>query len=130
MRAFLGLVLVIVLITTSVVDIRDRRIPNSLILFGALPIFLQPNLFIILVLVFALFSAVLFGRFIGAGDIKLASLIAAYSHLLSLSQLWIYCALLSGGIFAFITRQRSIAFAPFMAFGVLIAILARTQSII
>lgn len=130
MIQFLSLTFVAVLISTSYFDIKSRRIPNWLILIGALPLLFKANLFLVIAAVLALFSALIFGRYVGAGDIKLAFLISAYSHLLSLPQLWIYFALISGGIFAVFTRQLSIAFAPFMAFGVAIAYLARAQSII
>ena len=133
MIQFLSLIFVALLISTSYFDIKSRRIPNWLILIGVLPLLFKANLFLVIAAVLALFSALLFGRYLGAGDIKLAFLIAAYSHLLSLPQIWIYFALISGGIFAVFTRQTrqsSIAFAPFMAFGVVIAYSARAQSII
>ena len=87
-------------------------------------------LFTLIAAVMALPSGLLLNRIIGAGDIKLAFLVAAYTHLLSLSQFWIYFALVSGGLFALISRKSSIPFAPFMGIGVAIAYLARAQSII
>ena len=133
MSQFLSLIFVALLISTSYFDIKSRRIPNWLILIGVLPLLFKANFFLVIAAVLALFSALIFGRYVGAGDFKLAFLIAAYSHLLSLPQIWIYFALISGGIFAVFTRQTrqsSFAFAPFMAFGVVIAYLARAQSII
>ena len=130
MKLFLSIVLTILLITASYFDIKEKRIPNRLIIFGILPLLFVPNIFTIIALSLALISGLLLNRLVGAGDIKLAFLIASYSHLLSWSQFWIYFALVSGGIFALIARKRSIAFAPFMGLGVVIAYLARAQSII
>ena len=130
MKLFLSIVLTILLITASYFDIKEKRIPNILIILGILPLLFVPNIFTIIALSLALISGLLLNRLVGAGDIKLAFLIASYSHLLSWSQFWIYFALVSGGIFALIARKRSIAFAPFMGLGVVIAYLARAQSII
>lgn len=130
MKLFLSIVLTILLITASYFDIKEKRIPNRLIILGILPLLFVPNIFTIIALSLALISGLLLNRLVGAGDIKLAFLIASYSHLLSWSQFWIYFALVSGGIFALIARKRSIAFAPFMGLGVVIAYLARAQSII
>ena len=124
------LIFFFLLIASSFFDIKTRRIPNWLILIGALPLLVRPNLFTFLTAAIALIFGLFSTRWIGSGDIKLAFLIAAYSHIFSLSQMWIYLALVSGGIFALISRQRAIAFAPFMALGVAIAYLARAQSII
>ena len=124
------LIFLFILIAASIFDLKSRRIPNWLILIGALPLLVRPNLFTLLTAAIALIFGLFFTRWIGSGDIKLAFLITAYSHIFSLSQLWIYLALVSGGIFALVSRQRAIAFAPFMALGVAIAYLARAQSII
>jgi len=130
MKLFLSIILAILLIIASYFDIKEKRIPNRLIILGFLPLLFVPNIFTIITLGLALITGLLLNRLIGAGDIKLAFLIASYSHLLSWSQFWIYFALVSGGIFALIARKRSIAFAPFMGLGVVIAYLARAQSII
>lgn len=124
------LIFLFILIASSIFDIKTRRIPNWLILLGTLPLLTRPNQFTFISAAIAVFFGLIFTRWIGSGDIKLAFLIAAYSHIFSLSQLWIYLALLSGGCFALVSRQRAIAFAPFMALGVAIAYLARAQSII
>ena len=102
-------------------DLRYRRIPNILIYPVLLVAFLislyRNDFFIALISIFAVLSALLFGRYVGAGDIKLAVVIASYSHILNWSQMWIYGALISGGVFGLIFRRRTLPFAPFMALG-------------
>ena len=130
MNEFILVIFTILLMVSGYFDLKYRRIPNKLILIGIVPLLFKPNIFTLIAAVLALVSGLLLNRIVGAGDIKLAFLVAAYTHLLSLSQFWIYFALVSGGLFALISRKSSIPFAPFMGIGVAIAYLARAQSII
>ena len=130
MNEFILAIFTILLMVSGYFDLKYRRIPNKLILIGIIPLLFKPNIFTLNAAVIALVSGLLLNRIVGAGDIKLAFLITSYTNLLSFSQLWIYFALVSGGLFALISRKSSIPFAPFMGIGVAIAYLARAQSII
>lgn len=124
------------IILTSVValatyfDLKYRRIPNWLT-YGAISIsFFWISSFHFLVITIGIFASLLFGKFVGAGDIKLAVVITIWSHLLNWSQMWLYVALLLGGLFGLVNRNKSIPFAPFMASGVLLANVARSKGFI
>ena len=111
-------------------DLKSRRIPNWLT-YSALAIsFICPSPFQVLAIAIGFISALIFGKYVGAGDIKLAVVISIWSHILNLSQYWIYFALLLGGISGLGYRQKSIAFAPYMAVGILAANLARSKGFI
>ena len=130
MSLFLILFLVLVLALTSYFDLKSRRIPNWLN-YSALGLsFLWFSSFHLLVIALSLFASLLFGKLIGAGDIKLAAVIAIWSHILNWSQYWLYVAFVLGGIFGLIYRAKRLPFAPFMAAGLLVANLAQGRAII
>ncbi len=111
-------------------DLKKRTIPNWLT-YGAISISLfWFSYFHVLVIALGILSAVLFGKFIGAGDIKLAVAIAIWSHILNWPQSWLYISLLLGGLFGLANRKKSLPFAPFMAAGVLLANVARSKGFI
>ena len=124
-------VLLAVVATATYFDLKSRRIPNWLIYpplaFSIFDTLLNSNRkfedieYIFLTLVIAILFAVVFGNWIGAGDIKLATIIAIYSHMLGWTQYWIYISLLIGGLFGLIFRRKSLPFAPFMALGLLLS---------
>mgnify|MGYP003349616557 CR=1 FL=1 len=80
MKLFLSIVLTILLITASYFDIKEKRIPNILIILGILPLLFVPNIFTIIALSLALISGLLLNRLVGAGDIKLAFLKIGRAH--------------------------------------------------
>ncbi len=124
------LILVLVVAIATYFDLKKRTIPNWLT-YGALAIsLLWFSYFHILVLVLGILSALLFGKFVGAGDIKLAVAIAIWSHILNWPQSWLYISLLLGGLFGLANRKKSLPFAPFMAAGVLLANVARSKGFI
>lgn len=112
------------------IDLKRHQIPNW-ITYPALilGLFYFDYFFIISTLV-AVLIALIFGKFIGAGDVKLALVLAIWSHILNWSQYWLYLALILGGIFGLIYRAKRLPFAPFMAVGLLIANLAQGRAII
>ena len=114
--------LVSVLAVGSYFDLRFRRIPNWLTYPALLLSILKIDRFSIFVLLLGFVLAILFHSQIGAGDLKMAAVIAIYSHILGYSQYWIMYAFIAGGIFALISRKRTLPFAPFMASGALISI--------
>lgn len=123
------LLLMAVAIATYI-DLKKRQIPNWITypaLIIALPYF---DTFFIFAAITSLLVALIFGKFIGAGDVKLALVLAIWSHLLNWSQYWLYLAFILGGIFGLIYRAKRLPFAPFMAAGLLIANLAQGRAII
>ena len=111
-------------------DLRFRRIPNwltYLLIAISLPWF---DLVTFLIFVVAILAALIFGERIGAGDIKLAAGIGIWSHILNWSQMWIYLALLLGGIYGAFQRKSRIPFAPFIAAGLLLSNMARANGFI
>ena len=124
------IILILVVALATYFDLKNRTIPNWLT-YGAIAISLfWASYFHVLVVAIGLLIALLFGRFIGAGDIKLAIAIAIWSHILNWSQSWIYFSLIIGGLFGLANRKKSLPFAPFMAAGVLLANVARSQGFI
>ena len=122
--------LVIVVALATYFDLKERRIPNWLIypaIFSTL-IYFEP--FFFLVFGSALLAAILFGKYVGAGDIKLCIVVGLWSHILSWSQYWIFLALIAGGIFGLINRRENLPFAPFIAAGIVLANLARSYGFI
>lgn len=118
--------LIIALVIASYFDLKFRKIPNWLTYSAialSLPWFSKFHLVAILI---GLVVALTFGKYIGAGDIKLAVAIAIWSHITHSSQYWIYVSLILGGLAGLIYRRKSIIFAPFMAVGVILANLARS----
>lgn len=113
------------LIIATILDLKTLRIPNWLNLIFFAFTLLWIDKFWIAILAISLLIQVFFGRYVGAGDIKMGTVVALWSHHLHLSQYWIYAALIAGGLFGLISKRRSIPFAPFIASGVLIANLAR-----
>jgi Flp pilus assembly protein protease CpaA len=123
------LLLMAVAIATYI-DLKKRQIPNWITypaLIIALPYF---DTFFIFAAITSLLVALIFGKFIGAGDVKLALVLAIWSHILNWSQYWLYLAFILGGIFGLIYRAKRLPFAPFMAAGLLIANLAQGRAII
>jgi Flp pilus assembly protein protease CpaA len=123
------LLLMAVAIATYI-DLKKRQIPNWITypaLIIALPYF---DTFFIFAAITSLLVALIFGKFIGAGDVKLALVLAIWSHILNWSQYWLYLAFVLGGIFGLIYRAKRLPFAPFMAAGLLIANLAQGRAII
>lgn len=112
---------IVVLLVASVFDLRFRRIPNWLTIPALLIPILWIDLFYVAVIILSLVLALLLGNLIGAGDIKLAAALTIWSHQLNWSQSWIIYACCLGGLFALISRQRRIPFAPFMALGALLS---------
>ena len=122
--------LIIVVAIATYFDLKSRRIPNWLTYPSfVIALFYFDKFFIIATLV-ALIAAILFGKYIGAGDIKLALVISFWSHILSWSQYWLYFALFLGGIAGLFQRNKRIPFAPYMAAGIVIANVARGMAII
>ena len=119
--------LVLVVAIATYFDLKKRTIPNWLT-YGAITVslFWLSN-FHILAIALGAFSALLFGKYVGAGDIKLAVAISIWSHILNWSQSWLYFSLIAGGIFGLAKRKKSLPFAPFMAAGVLLANVARSK---
>ena len=119
-----------VLALASYFDLKTRRIPNWLN-YGALGLsFLWFSSFHLLVIALSLLASLLFGKLVGAGDIKLAAVIAIWSHILNWSQMWLYFSLIAGGVIGLVNRKKSVPFAPFMAIGVLVANMARSLGFI
>ena len=111
-------------------DLKSRRIPNWLT-YSALAIsFIYPSPFHLLAIAIGFISALIFGKYVGAGDIKLAVVISIWSHILNWSQYWLFLALMIGGIYGLCYRRKSLPFAPFMAIGLLVANVARSQGFI
>lgn len=123
------LLLMAVAIATYI-DLKKRQIPNWITypaLIIALPYF---DTFFIFAAITSLLVALIFGKFIGAGDVKLGLVLAIWSHILNWSQYWLYLAFILGGIFGLIYRAKRLPFAPFMLAGLLIANLAQGRAII
>lgn len=119
--------LVLIVAIATYFDLKNRTIPNWLT-YGAIAVslFWFSN-FHILVIALGALSALVFGKYVGAGDIKLAVAISVWSHILNWSQSWLYISLLLGGLFGLANRKKSLPFAPFMAAGVLLANVARSK---
>ena len=119
-----------VLALASYFDLKTRRIPNWLN-YSALGLsFFWFSSFHLLVIALSLFASLIFGKLIGAGDIKLAAVIAIWSHILNWPQMWLYFSLIAGGGFGLVNKKKSVPFAPFMAIGVLVANMARSMGFI
>lgn len=111
-------------------DLKSRRIPNWLT-YGSIGFsFIKFSEFHFVAIGIGIICAIIFGRFVGAGDIKLAVAIAIWTHILSWSQDWIYASFLVGGIAGLIYRRKSLPFAPYMAAGLVIANVARSYGFI
>ena len=111
-------------------DLKSRRIPNWLTYSALATSFIYPSLFHIIAIAIGFISALIFGKYVGAGDIKLAVAIALWSHILNWSQYWLYLALIIAGIYGLFNRRKSIPFAPFMAVGLLFVNVARSKGFI
>lgn len=112
---------ILVLLLATFFDVKSRRIPNWLTYPALILALYKFDFFFLSVLAISFITILFFAQYIGAGDIKLAAVIAIWSHILGLSQFWIYISLVLGGAFALIFRKKSLPFAPFMALGVLIS---------
>ena len=126
----MSLFLIIVVAIATYFDLKSRRIPNWLTYPSFVSALFYFDKFFIIATLVALIAAILFGKYIGAGDIKLALVISLWSHILSWSQYWLYFALLLGGIAGLFQRNKRIPFAPYMAAGIVIANVARGMAII
>ena len=117
--------LVAVVALATYFDLKSRKIPNW-ISYGTICIslFYFDRLYVIFVFI-GILVALAFGKYIGAGDIKLSVAMAIWSHILNLSQYWIYFALLIAGLWALFNRRERVPFAPFIAAGLLLANVAR-----
>jgi Flp pilus assembly protein protease CpaA len=123
-------ILVIVVALATYFDLKSRRIPNWLT-YGAIGLsFIKFTEFHLIAIALGIISAIIFGSYVGAGDIKLAVAIAIWSHILAWSQYWIYASFLIGGIAGLIYRRNSLPFAPYMAMGIVIANVARSYGFI
>lgn len=122
--------LILVVALATYFDLKSRRIPNWLTYSAFAISFIKPSYFHLVVILFSLFAAIFFGKYIGAGDIKLAAVISIWSHILNWPQIWIYVSLIAGGVFGLFKRDKAIPFAPFMGMGLLIANVARTKGFI
>lgn len=126
----MSFLLITVVATATYFDLKDRRIPNWLTyptILAALILFDETIIWIIAI---GIITAILFGSFVGSGDIKLSIAVGMWSHILSWSQFWIYFALIFGGLFGVVLRQKRLPFAPFIALGVLFANMARSYGFI
>lgn len=123
-------VLFTVVAVATYFDLKSHRIPNWLTYPALLLTIFKLDSFILLVLLFALLIAIIFGKFIGSGDIKLSAVIATWSHIYGFAQEWIIYALIAGGVIGLIYRRKSLPFAPYLAIGVVIANVARDYIII
>ena len=122
--------LIITVALATYFDLKSRRIPNWLT-YGAIALsFMELSVFHFVAIAIGIISAIVFGRFVGAGDIKLAVAIAIWSHILGWSQYWIYASFLVGGIAGLIYRRKSLPFAPYMGAGLVVANLARSYGFI
>lgn len=115
----------VILLSASLYDLKFHKIPNWLTFPALLIALIQFEKIFLLIIAIALFFAILFGKYIGAGDIKLGTATAFWCQILDWSQYWIYAALAIGGVFGLIFRQKSLPFAPFIAFGVVTSNLVR-----
>ena len=111
-------------------DLKSRRIPNWLTYSAILLSILYASSFHLIAIASGVLAALLFGKYVGAGDIKLAVAISIWSHILNWSQYWLFLALVFGGIYGLCYRRKSLPFAPFMAIGLLVANVARSQGFI
>lgn len=113
--------LLFVLAFATYFDLKSRKIPNWLT-YSALGLSLfKFDYFTLYMLLLAIASALLFGKLVGSGDIKLAIVVAIWSHILELSQYWIFYSLILGALVGIVYRRKSLPFAPFITAGVVIA---------
>ncbi len=126
----MSFLLITVVATATYFDLKYRRIPNWLTyptILVALAFFDESFIWMIAL---GILTAIIFGKYIGSGDIKLSIAVALWSHILSWSQYWIYVSLIFGGLFGVVFRQKRLPFAPFIASGILIANVARSYGFI
>lgn len=126
----MSLIFFSVVAIAAYLDVRFRKIPNWLTypaILIALPYF---DKFIVVVFMVALLIALTLSKYIGAGDIKLSIVVALWSHILNLSQYWLYFALLFGGIAGLIYRRKTLPFALYIALGLLVSNVARGMGFI
>ena len=114
----------------SYFDLRYRRIPNWLILANVPFVLGNLDRTIALILIAIALIAFILAKYVGAGDFKLAAVLASYSHILSWSQMWLYISLIFGGLYGLVLRKKSLPFAPFMTLGVLMIYLAQELQLI
>lgn len=121
--------LVIVVATATYFDLKNRKIPNWLTYPALALLLFQLDSFVVFSTILALLISLLFGKYIGAGDIKLGLVIACWSHVFSWSQNWLVISLFVGGLWGLIFIRKSLPFAPFLASGVVLANVARGMGI-
>ena len=96
-------------------DLRYRRISNLLLLFNFLILNAFWNRYL-----FLLILAPLLTSWIGAGDLKLITVLYLYSRALQMElNLWLIFAAFYGLLTALILRSKSIPFAPALIFALL-----------
>lgn len=122
--------LILVVAVATYFDLKFRKIPNWLTYSAIAFSFLWFQKFHVVAISIGLLVALIFGKFIGAGDIKLAVAIAIWSQILNWSQYWIHFSLILGGLAGLIHQRKSIAFAPYMAAGIALANMARSYGFI
>ena len=122
--------LILVVAIATYFDLKSRRIPNWLTYPALAFAFLNFDKFVAFVILSGLLIAILIGKYIGSGDIKLSMVIATWSHIYSFSQNWIFISLIIGGLSGLIYRRKTLPFAPYLAIGVVIANVARDYLII
>ena len=120
-------VLLMLVAMATYIDLKRHQIPNWITYPALILALFYFDYFYILATLIALLISVIFGKFIGAGDVKLALALVIWSHILNRPQSWLYIALLLGGLFGLASRKKSLPFAPFMAAGVLLANVARSK---
>ena len=121
--------LITVVAVATYFDLKYRRIPNWLTYPALILTIFNFDIFLILIIFMAIFIALIFGKYIGSGDIKLAVVIASWSHIYGFAQEWIIYALVAGGVVGLIYRRKSLPFAPCLALGVVIANVVRDRAI-
>lgn len=122
--------LIAVVALATYFDLKFRKIPNWLTYSAVGLSFIWFSSFHLVIITLGLLVALALGKFIGAGDIKLAVAIAIWAHILNWSQYWIYFSLIIGGLAGLVYQRKSIAFAPYMAAGLALANVARSYGFI
>jgi len=107
-------VLLMLVAIATYIDLKRHQIPNWITYPALILALFNFDYFFIIATLVAVLIALIFGKFIGAGDVKLALVLAIWSHILNWSQYWLYLALILGGIFGLIYRAKRLPFAPFM----------------
>lgn len=125
MNFFAFILLSLVLILASAIDLRSRKVPNWITYPGILVSLFWINSKSVFLILLAIFLLLIPGMLVGAGDIKLALLIALWTDHFQWSSNWLLFALIFGGVAAtwLLIRKKepTIAFAPYLAAGFLVS---------